>query len=127
MLVVYVAFSEGVVQGIWSSVEVGQVIAVTVVSLLLVIVMLAITGWVPKRLGFDRADTIAIQFCGTKKSLATGLPMATVLFTGTTVGLIVLPLMIFHQIQLMICSWLATRYGREADDAEAAGAPTPAP
>ncbi|OCH81182.1 bile acid:sodium symporter family protein [Gordonia sp. UCD-TK1] len=127
VLVVYVAFSEGVVQGIWSSVEVGQVIAVTVISLLLVLVMLAITGWLPKRLGFDRADTIAIQFCGTKKSLATGLPMATVLFTGTTVGLIVLPLMIFHQIQLMICSWLATRYGREADDAEAAGAPTPAP
>ncbi|MBD0862814.1 bile acid:sodium symporter [Gordonia sp. zg691] len=120
VLVVYVAFSEGVNSGIWSAVGVAQVIAVSVISLVLVIVMLVITGWLPKRLGFDRADTIAIQFCGTKKSLATGLPMATVLFAGSTVGLIVLPLMIFHQIQLIICSWLATRYGREADDAETA-------
>jgi sodium/bile acid cotransporter 7 len=72
---------------------------------------------VPQRLGFSREDVIAIQFCGTKKSLATGLPMATVLFAGSTVGLIVLPLMIFHQIQLILCSWLATRYGREADAA----------
>ncbi|WP_439030874.1 bile acid:sodium symporter family protein [Gordonia terrae] len=122
VLVVYVAFSEGVVEGIWSAVGVWQVVAVSVISLLLVVVMLAVTRWVPRRLGFDRADTIAIQFCGTKKSLATGLPMATVLFAGSAVGLIVLPLMIFHQIQLMICSWLATRYGREADD-EAANAP----
>lgn len=115
VLVVYVAFSEGVVDGIWSSVDAAQVIAVAVISLLLVLVMLVVTSWVPKKLGFDRADTIAIQFCGTKKSLATGLPMATVLFAGSTVGLIVLPLMIFHQIQLIICSWLATRYGREAE------------
>ncbi|MDH3006163.1 bile acid:sodium symporter family protein [Gordonia alkanivorans] len=119
VLVVYVAFSEGVVDGIWSSVDAGQVIAVSVISLVLVVVMLAITGWLPKKLGFDRADTIAIQFCGTKKSLATGLPMATVLFAGSTVGLIVLPLMIFHQIQLIICSWLATRYGREAEAVDA--------
>ncbi|GAC02364.1 hypothetical protein GONAM_53_00530 [Gordonia namibiensis NBRC 108229] len=118
VLVVYVAFSEGVVNGIWSSVDAAQVIAVAVISLLLVLVMLVVTGWAPKKLGFDRADTIAIQFCGTKKSLATGLPMATVLFAGSTVGLIVLPLMIFHQIQLIICSWLATRYGREAEAAE---------
>jgi len=120
VLVVYVAFSEGVDHGIWSSVDAAQIIWVAVISLLLVAFMLVLTGWVPKRLGFDRADTIAIQFCGTKKSLATGLPMATVLFAGSTVGLVVLPLMIFHQIQLIICSWLAGRYGREAEQLEAA-------
>lgn len=119
VLVVYVAFSEGVRDGIWSTVGVGQVVAVSVISIALLIVMLAVTWWVPRRLGFDRADTIAIQFCGTKKSLATGLPMATVLFAGGAVGVIVLPLMIFHQIQLIVCSWLATRYGREADAVDA--------
>ncbi|NMO03432.1 bile acid:sodium symporter [Gordonia sp. TBRC 11910] len=115
VLVVYAAFSEGVVNGIWSKVDAWQVIAMIVLALVLVVVMLGVTRWVPQRLGFDRGDVIAIQFCGTKKSLATGLPMATVLFAGSTVGLIVLPLMIFHQIQLIICAWLAARYGREAD------------
>ncbi|MCX2964816.1 bile acid:sodium symporter family protein [Gordonia aquimaris] len=117
VLVVYVAFSEGVREGIWSIVDAGQLVAVAVISLILVLVMLLVTRWVPQRLEFSREDVIAIQFCGTKKSLATGLPMATVLFAGSTVGLIVLPLMIFHQIQLILCSWLATRYGREADAA----------
>ena len=61
-------------------------------------------------LGFSRADEVAIVFCGSKKSLASGLPMGTVLLAGQSVGLIVLPLMLFHQIQLMTCAWLAKRY-----------------
>ncbi|AFA75993.1 putative transporter, sodium bile acid symporter family [Gordonia polyisoprenivorans VH2] len=120
VLVVYAAFSEGVRNGIWSIVGVWQVVAMAVVAIVLVAFMLWLTGWLPRRLGFHREDAIAIQFCGTKKSLATGLPMATVLFSGSVVGLIVLPLMIFHQIQLIMCSWLATRYGREAAALDAA-------
>ena len=73
--------------------------------------------WLARRLGFSREDAIAIQFCGTKKSLATGLPMANVLFAGSPVGLLVLPLMIFHQAQLMACGSLASRYARQAPDA----------
>ncbi|MFC0316082.1 bile acid:sodium symporter family protein [Gordonia phosphorivorans] len=120
VLVVYVAFSEGVREGLWSLVSAWQVVLMTIIATVLVIVMLLLSGWLPKRLGFSRADTIAIQFCGTKKSLATGLPMATVLFAGSSVGLIVLPLMIFHQVQLILCSWLATRYGRQAEPVPAA-------
>lgn len=114
VLVVYVAFSEGVRQGLWSLVSAWQVVLMTVFATALVIIMLALSGWLPRRLGFNREDTIAIQFCGTKKSLATGLPMATVLFAGSQIGLIVLPLMIFHQVQLILCSALATRYGKQA-------------
>jgi len=117
VLVVYVAFSEGVRNGLWSLVSAWQVVLMTVIATALVAVMLLLTGWLPKRLGFDRPDTIAIQFCGTKKSLATGLPMAAVLFAGGNVGLIVLPLMIFHQVQLIMCSWLASRYGKQASAA----------
>ncbi|MFT4127027.1 MAG: bile acid:sodium symporter family protein [Gordonia sp. (in: high G+C Gram-positive bacteria)] len=116
VLVVYVAFSEGVRNGIWSVVDAWQVIVVIAGAIALVAVMLWLTGVIPRRLGFDRADVIAVQFCGTKKSLATGLPMATVLFSGSVVGLIVLPLMIFHQVQLIMCSALAARYGREGAD-----------
>jgi solute carrier family 10 (sodium/bile acid cotransporter), member 7 len=64
-------------------------------------------------LGFNRADRITIVFCGSKKSLASGLPMASILFAGQSVGLIVLPLMLFHQIQLMFCAALARRWAAE--------------
>ncbi|MGB3303051.1 MAG: bile acid:sodium symporter family protein [Gordonia sp. (in: high G+C Gram-positive bacteria)] len=114
VVVVYVAFSAGVVSGMWSIVSAWDVVLVGVISTAVVIGMLALTQWVPQRWGFNRADVIAIQFCGSKKSLATGLPLASVMFAASTVGFIVLPLMIFHQIQLILCSMLASRYEKRA-------------
>ena len=111
-LVVYVAFSEGMVEGIWSSVAVGHVVFLVVLSIVLVAFMLWLTRFVALKLGFNEEDTIAIEFCGTKKSLATGLPMAAVIFAGQPTALLILPLMIFHQVQLMMCSWLASRYAK---------------
>lgn len=121
VLVVYSAFSEGVREGIWTMVSIRDIVALVAVCLVLLAFMLWLTWFAAKRLGFDRGDVIAIQFCGTKKSLATGLPMATVLFVGQPIGLIMLPLMVFHQAQLMACSWLATRYAREAASEQAEG------
>jgi len=112
-LVVYVAFSEGMVEGIWSSVAVGHVVFLVVLSIVLVAFMLWLTRFVALKLGFNEEDTIAIEFCGTKKSLATGLPMAAVIFAGQPTALLILPLMIFHQVQLMMCSWLASRYAKK--------------
>lgn len=120
VMVVYSAFSEGVREGIWTMVNLPDIVALVVVCVVMLVFMLWLTWFAARRLGFDRADAIAIQFCGTKKSLATGLPMATVLFAGSPIGLIMLPLMVFHQAQLMACSWLATRYAREADAATTA-------
>lgn len=111
-LVVYVAFSEGMVEGIWSSVAVSHVLFLVVLSIVLVAFMLWLTRFVALKLGFNEEDTIAIEFCGTKKSLATGLPMAAVIFAGQPTALLILPLMIFHQVQLMMCSWLASRYAK---------------
>lgn len=118
VLVVYAAFSKGVRQGIWGAVDPGQIAFLVVLSMALVAAMLWLTRQTAERLGFSPADCIAVQFCGTKKSLASGLPMAAVLFTGQQVSIIVLPLMVFHQVQLMMCSWLAARYA--ADPAPAA-------
>ncbi|QRY85348.1 bile acid:sodium symporter [Tsukamurella tyrosinosolvens] len=120
VLVVYAAFSAGMREHIWSQVSWVGVVQLIVLSVVLVVVMLWLTRTTAEKLGFDRADMIAVQFCGTKKSMATGLPMAAVLFAGQPVGLLVLPLMIFHQIQLMMCAWLAAKYGRELE-------PEPAP
>lgn len=115
VLVVYSAFSQGVREGIWTMVGWVDIATLVVGCLVLLAFMLWLTWFTARRLGFNRADAIAIQMCGTKKSLATGLPMATVLFAGQPIGLIMLPLMVFHQAQLMACSWLASRYARDAE------------
>ncbi|QTH59854.1 bile acid:sodium symporter [Corynebacterium hindlerae] len=111
-MVVYSAFSAGMVSGVWQSVTVGQIVGLCVFSVALVVVMLALTRWLATLLRFDRADRIAIEFCGSKKSLATGLPMASVIFGTANLGLLILPLMIYHQVQLMICSLLASHYAK---------------
>ncbi|WP_236630184.1 bile acid:sodium symporter family protein [Corynebacterium atypicum] len=117
-MVVYAAFSKGMVEDIWSTTGVGELLFIVALSVALVAFMLWLTRFVPQKLGFNRADTIAIEFCGTKKSLASGLPMASVIFSGAGLGLLILPLMIFHQVQLMMCSWLAAKYARAADAEE---------
>ncbi len=119
-LVVYSAFSAGMVEHVWQGLGIGRLLAVVGVSIVLLAMVLGITAGAARAFGFDRADRIVVIFCGSKKSLATGLPMATVLFAGQPVGLIVLPLMIFHQIQLITCAALSARWGRRADEAEAA-------
>ena len=113
-MVVYSAFSKGVVDGIWSSISLWDLAFLVVFAAAFVAFMLWLTRKTSQKMGFNRADTIAIEFCGSKKSLATGLPMASVIFAsgGASLGLLILPLMIYHQVQLMMCSWLAARYAQ---------------
>ncbi len=117
VLIVYSAFSQGVVDGIWSMVEPVQLAWLIAACGVLLAVVLGLTELSARALGFAEGDKRVVQFCGSKKSLATGLPMAAVLFVGQPVGLLVLPLMVFHQIQLIVCAWLAGRYGRAAGEA----------
>jgi solute carrier family 10 (sodium/bile acid cotransporter), member 7 len=114
LLVVYAAFSDGVTHGIWHQVDAAQLATLLAVDAALLVAVLGLTTLASRVLGFSRADEIAIVFCGSKKSLASGLPMATVLLAGQPVGLIVLPLMLFHQVQLMACAALAKRYAGTA-------------
>ncbi|MBL1073056.1 bile acid:sodium symporter [Nocardia sp. 2] len=114
VLVVYAAFSAGMVEGIWNTLSPWRILAVVAVCCVILALVLAATAFLGEALGFERADRIVVVFCGSKKSLATGLPMATVLFAGSPVGLIVLPLMIFHQIQLITCAAIAQRWARTA-------------
>jgi len=110
LLVVYGAFSEAVVQGIWSKVSVLQLLWLAIICGALLAIVLSVTTYASRWLKFDKEDEIAIVFCGSKKSLATGVPMAGLLFPPASVGLIVLPLMLFHQLQLMACAVIAQRY-----------------
>ena len=119
LLVVYTAFSAAVIEGLWKQVSPLALAGLLVVCAVLLGCTLFLTGWFARRLGFDKADEITIVFCGSKKSLASGIPMAKVLFASHAVGAIVLPLMLFHQMQLMVCAVLAARYARRVDDARA--------
>ncbi|MGF6858526.1 bile acid:sodium symporter family protein [Paraburkholderia sp. CI3] len=111
LLVVYGAFSEAVTEGLWHTIPLSALGGLVVVNAVLLALALAVTIFASKRLGFNRADQITIIFCGSKKSLAAGVPMAKVIFASHAVGAVVLPLMLFHQIQLMVCAALAQRWG----------------
>jgi len=123
LLVVYTAFSASVIGGLWRAVPPSALLALTVVCCALLALVLFITTWTSRKLGFNIQDEITIVFCGSKKSMATGVPMAQVLFSAGAVGPALLPLMVFHQIQLMVCAVLAQRYRQrgQADEALEAG------
>ncbi|QTK82183.1 bile acid:sodium symporter [Agrobacterium tumefaciens] len=126
LMVVYLAFSDAVIEGIWHTFSIRDIGVVVVINIVLLALVLCATMFGSRLLGFDKADEITITFCGSKKSLASGVPMAGAIFAGQSIGAIVLPIMLFHQIQLMVCAVLAQRYARKAHEkaavAEAAAA-----
>jgi sodium/bile acid cotransporter 7 len=90
------------------------VLALTVVCTVLLAVAIGWSLGVGTVLGFARADRITLLFCGSNKSLASGLPIASVLFSGGTLALLILPLMIYHQMQIIVGAMIATRLARRA-------------
>ncbi|MEY0231174.1 bile acid:sodium symporter family protein [Providencia manganoxydans] len=110
LLVVYVAFSEAVVEGIWQRIDAFSLFMIAVVSCIILFIVMMLNIIAARLFKFSKEDEITIVFCGSKKSLANGVPMANVLFPASVVGVILLPLMIFHQIQLMVSAVLAQRY-----------------
>ena len=115
LLVVYTAFSSAVVEGVWSQIGAFDLARLLILCGVLLAAVLATTFFTARALRFATPDEIAIVFCGSKKSLASGVPMAGVLFPAATAGLALLPLMLFHQIQLMACAVIAQHYAKRAD------------
>ena len=115
LLIVYSAFSEAVGEGLWRQVPPSALAGLLVADGVLLAAALITTALVSKWLGFERADRVTIVFCGSKKSLSQGITIAKVIFASHAVGAAILPLMIFHQIQLMVCAALAQRWGRRAE------------
>jgi sodium/bile acid cotransporter 7 len=116
LLVVYNAFSEAVIGGVWSRVSPADLAMVFLLCAVLLAVLLGVTAWLGKALGFSVPDRIVLLFCGSKKSLVTGAPMAAILFPPAVAGVMIVPLMIFHQLQLIACAALARRYAERTSD-----------
>jgi len=114
LLVVYTAFSASVNQGLWQKTPLPALLAVLGCAIVLLTLAMVVISLLSRRLHFNRADKIAIVFCGSKKSLATGVPMAKVMFASSGLGAIVLPIMLYHQVQLIVCAVVAARYARSA-------------
>lgn len=116
LLVVYTAFSAAVIEHLWSTVPMSSLLGLLVSCMVILAVALLGSRLLSRRLGFSVPDEITIVFCGSKKSLVSGVPMAKVLFAGAHLGPILLPIMLFHQIQLMVCAVLAQRYAKRVTD-----------
>ena len=122
LLIVFSSFAESTAGGVWSQFSLPQ-FAMTI-SLVLVFLGLAFTYTIfaSKRLSLPLEDESATVFCGSTKSLANGAPIAQILFAGNpNMGLIMLPLMLYHQLQLMACAVMAQRYARKVSALEADG------
>lgn len=116
LLVVYTAFGAAVVEGLWRRVSGGDLALLIVLCLALLALILALTWALGRLMHLPREDAIVLLFCGSKKSLASGVPMAGVLFPAAQVGVVLLPIMLFHQFQLIACAIIARRYAEQADD-----------
>ncbi|WP_435735282.1 bile acid:sodium symporter family protein [Cellulosimicrobium sp. PMB13] len=109
LVVVFGAVAAATSAGVWSSVSGWAIVALLGVSALLLAAMLAITWWGGAALRLSTEDRVALLMCGSKKSLATGLPMASVLFPVAVAGVVAVPVIVFHQLQLVVCAVLARR------------------
>ena len=115
LFIIYTSFCDSIVRGIWSG-RYDTILAAVIGSLGLFYVVFCIVGAIARAAGFDAGDRIAAIFCGSKKSIASGIPMAQLIFAGDPrLGLILLPLMVYHPLQLVICGVLAGRWAKRSD------------
>ena len=114
LLVVYTAFGAAVVEGLWHKVAPASLLALALLCLMLLGMVLGITTLLGRTMRLSREDAAVLLFCGSKKSLASGVPMAGVLFPAAQVGIILLPVMVFHQLQLIACALIAPRFAKTA-------------
>lgn len=116
ILIVYAAFCESTLAGLWTQYDPLLIAGIVLMTSALLIVVLGTTVFAARRLRFSHEDEVAAVFCGSKKSLANGAPIAAVLFAGhPAMGMLMLPIMIYHQIQLVVCTFMAKRYAEKAD------------
>lgn len=114
LLLVYTSFCDSFKGGIWVGHGAGLIWLVFAGALALFALVMVIMARVAMALKFSREDRITAMFCGSKKTLATGVPMAKLIFGAHPgLGLILLPIMIYHPLQLVISGVLAQRWAKQ--------------
>lgn len=116
LLIVFSSFATSTANGIWSRFSGLEFVVTIALVLLLLGAAFSVTIFAARRSKLSRADEAAAVFCGSTKSLANGAPIAQILFAGSPVlGVMLLPLLLYHQLQLMGCAVLAQRYAKRAE------------
>lgn len=114
ILIVYTSFSKAIINGLWTNVAVFDIFVIIMISCFILLAVIFLSKKLSKLLKFSTEDQIATLFCGSKKSMVNGIPMANVIFPAHLVGTMILPLMIFHQIQLIISAIIAQKYAQRS-------------
>lgn len=118
VLIVFNSFCDATAAGVWTRYGAAPLLVTALLTGGLLAFVLTLTHFAATRLRFVVEDEIAAVFCGSKKSLAAGAPMAALIFgSGGALGLIMLPVMVYHQLQLIVCSVIARRYAQRPDGA----------
>jgi sodium/bile acid cotransporter 7 len=113
LLVIYKSFAESFANGIFHSVSVTDLIIILLLILVLFFLIYGLIGFISKKIGFNYEDRITAQFCGTKKSVVHGAVFAKILFPASfPIGIVLLPLMLFHAIQIFIISIIASNLSK---------------
>ena len=116
LLIIYKSFAESFTENIFSSVSVVDLFWLFAGVVVLFLVAFNLTGFMAKKMNFTKEDQITAQFCGTKKSLVHGTVFSKIIFGNmATIGIILLPLMLFHAAQILIISMVAARLARKTD------------
>lgn len=119
LLIVFNAFSDSVSEGIWQSFSIKYIVMTVIICGLVLLFVVNLMKKSTRWLGFEKGDEVAAVFCGSKKTLAAGVPIAKVIFSSDPrLGMILLPVMIYHPLQIFYCAILANRYQKEAIDRE---------
>lgn len=120
LLIVYNAFCDSVVNGIWSEFSISLLATSIIICTVILLFMVHLIQWGARRTKFALPDEVAAVFCGTKKTLAAGIPMGKVIFgADPSLGMILLPIMLYHPIQIFYCAILANRFARQSESLKA--------
>ena len=113
LLAIYSAFSAAVIGGIWSELPIPALLVLVGICAVILVIVMLLTFNAARLAGFSPSDQRTVLYCGSFKSLVSGVPMARVLFPSAEIGAIILPIMIYHQMQLMVSAALAPRQARK--------------
>ena len=116
LLLIYTSFCDSMKQGVWSGQSLGTVSLTLMVCVVIFLMVMTVVRFLCEGMRFSVEDRITAVFCGSKKTLASGVPMAQLIFGAHPgLSLILLPILIYHPLQLVICGVLASRWARRTD------------
>ncbi|MCW5912584.1 MAG: bile acid:sodium symporter [Cyclobacteriaceae bacterium] len=117
LLIIYKSFSGSFESNVFSTVSIADLALIAAGVIILFFIVYYLTGYLARLLNFNTADKITLQFCGTKKSLVHGTVFSKILFEqSASVGIILLPVMLFHAIQILVVSIIASKLAARAED-----------